>query len=139
MPYALQRGFTLLEILIAVTIIAILGAVVAPKFMGKPNEAKIVAAKEDIRAIQAALSMYKLDNSRFPTTEQGLQALVTKPTTGQVPANWKAYLDRLPKDPWGFEYVYLNPGLHGEIDIMSYGSADGPSATDTTHQIGNWM
>jgi general secretion pathway protein G len=121
-----SKGFTLIEILVVVSILAILGALIVPKIMDRPSEAKVVAAKQDINSIIAALKLYKLDNSRYPTQGQGLAALVSKPTGDQLPNNWKngGYLDRLPKDPWGNEYLYLNPGLHGDIDVMSYG-ADG--------------
>lgn len=136
-----NKGFTLIEILVVVSILAILGALIVPKIMDRPSEAKIVAAKQDINSIVAAMKLYKLDNGRYPTQGQGLQALVTKPSGEQVPANWKngGYLERLPKDPWGNEYLYLNPGLNGDIDVMSYG-ADGQSGGEGFDaDIGNWM
>lgn len=121
-----QRGFTLIEILVVVSILAILGALVVPKIMDRPNDARVVAAKQDITAIIAALKLYKLDNGRYPSTEQGLKSLVEKPAGDPVPANWKTggYLEKMPKDPWGHEYLYLNPGIRSDIDVMSYG-ADG--------------
>jgi general secretion pathway protein G len=134
-----EHGFTLIEILVVITILAILGALVVPKIMDRPNEARVTAAKTDIGAIVQALKLYKLDNGAYPSTEQGLQALVVKPTTGQVPTNWKQYLEKLPKDPWGHDYVYLNPGLHGEIDVMSYGRDGKAGGTDFDSDIGNWM
>lgn len=136
-----NKGFTLIEILVVVSILAILGALIVPKIMDRPSEAKIVAAKQDINSIVAAMKLYKLDNGRYPTQGQGLQALVTKPSGEQVPANWKngGYLERLPKDPWGNEYLFLNPGLNGDIDVMSYG-ADGQSGGEGFDaDIGNWM
>lgn len=136
-----NQGFTLIEILVVVSILAILGALIVPKIMDRPNEARVVAAKQDINSIVAALKLYKLDNGRYPTQAQGLQALVARPSGDQAPANWKSggYLERLPKDPWGNDYLYLNPGLHGEIDIMSYG-ADGQSGGEGFDaDIGNWM
>jgi len=135
-----SKGFTLIEILVVVSILAILGALVVPKIMDRPSEARVVAAKQDIGAILSALKLYKLDNGRYPSQDLGLQALVTKPSEDQAP-NWKSggYLDRMPKDPWGHEYIYLNPGLHGEIDIMSYG-ADGQQGGESFDaDVGSWM
>ena len=135
-----QRGFTLIEIMVVVVILGILAALVVPKVMSRPDEARIVAAKQDIQALVQALKLYRLDNQRYPTSEQGLQALVQKPTTAPLPANWKTggYLDRLPQDPWRHDYLYLNPGLHGEIDIFSYG-ADGASGGEGNDaDIGSW-
>ena len=122
----IQKGFTLIEILVVVSILAILGALVVPKIMDRPNEARVVAAKQDIGTVIAALKLYKLDNGRYPTTDQGLKALIEKPSADPMPGNWKAggYLEKMPKDPWGHDYLYLNPGIKGEIDVMSYG-ADG--------------
>jgi general secretion pathway protein G len=119
-------GFTLIEVMVVVVILAVLAAIVVPKIMSRPDEARITAARADIAGITQALKLYRLDNSFYPTTEQGLQALVTQPTTSPAPANWKrgGYLDRMPKDPWGREYQYLNPGVRSEIDVFSLG-ADG--------------
>jgi len=119
-----NQGFTLIEILVVVSILAILGALVVPKIMDRPNEARVVAAKQDIGAIVAALKLYKLDNGRYPSTEQGLKALVEKPGSEPVPQNWKpgGYLEKAPKDPWGRDYLYLNPGIKSEIEVMSYGA-----------------
>jgi len=136
-----NKGFTLIEILVVVSILAILGALIVPKIMDRPSEARVVAAKQDIGSIVAALKLYKLDNGRYPSQAQGLQALITKPTDDQTVANWKngGYLERLPKDPWGHDYLYLIPGLHGDIDVMSYG-ADGQSGGEGFDaDIGNWM
>lgn len=121
-----QTGFTLIEILVVVSILAILGALVVPKIMDRPNDARVVAAKQDIGAIVAALKLYKLDNGRYPSTEQGLKALIEKPGSEPVPQNWKpgGYLEKAPKDPWGNGYLYLTPGLKAEMEVMSYG-ADG--------------
>ncbi len=134
------RGFTLIEILVVVVILSILAALIVPKIMDRPDQARVVAAKSDIRAIDAALKLYKLDNGVYPTTEQGLQALATKPQTGDIPNNWKAggYLDRVPKDPWGHDYQYLNPGLHGDIDIFSYGADGQPGGEGVNADIGSW-
>lgn len=128
-------GFTLIEIMVVVVILALLAAVVVPKVMSRPDEARMVAAKADIAAVTQALKLYRLDNTMYPSSEQGLAALVQKPGTSPQPLNWKAggYLDRVPKDPWGREYLYLNPGVKGEIDVYSLGAdgqpgGEGPSA-----------
>lgn len=136
-----QQGFTLIEILVVVSILAILGALIIPKIMDRPNDARVVAAKQDISAVVSALKLYKLDNGRYPSTEQGIKALVEKPGQEPLANNWKTggYLEKLPKDPWGREYLYLNPGLKGEIDVMSYG-ADGQSGGEGYEaDIGSWM
>ncbi|MGH8278429.1 MAG: type II secretion system major pseudopilin GspG [Gammaproteobacteria bacterium] len=131
-------GFTLIEVMVVVVILGILASIIVPKIMNKPDEARVVKAKQDIRAIQSALEMYKLDNYVYPTTDQGLQALVTKPASDPAPPHWKQYLDRLPIDPWEHPYQYLNPGVHGSIDIWSYGPK-GPAAGDSdSGVIGNW-
>ncbi len=131
-------GFTLIEVMVVVVILGILASIIVPKIMNKPDEARIVKAKQDIRAIQSALEMYKLDNYAYPTTDQGLQALVQKPSTDPVPPHWKQYLDRMPIDPWGHPYQYLNPGVHGQIDIWSYGPKGPSSGTSSSTVIGNW-
>ena len=120
------RGFTLIEVMVVVVILGLLAAIIVPKVMSRPDEARVVAARADIAAITQALKLYRLDNTLYPSTEQGLGALVQRPTTQPQPSNWKTggYLDRLPKDPWGREYRYLNPGTRGEIDVFSLG-ADG--------------
>lgn len=136
-----QIGFTLIEIMVVIVILGILASLIVPKIMGRPDEARIVAAKQDMSSIMQALKLYKLDNQRYPTTEQGLQALVTKPSSEPLPKNWKTggYLERLPIDPWGNPYQYLNPGLHGELDIVSLG-ADGASGGEANDaDIGNWQ
>lgn len=140
MKSALSRGFTLIEIMVVVVIMGILAALVVPKLMGRTDDARIIAARQDIANIMQALKLYKLDNQRYPTTEQGLQALITKPTTGPEPKGWKAggYLDKLPKDPWGGAYQYLNPGLHGEIDVFSLGADGQPGGAGADADIGSW-
>lgn len=138
--YSPPSGFTLIEILVVVVILAILVGLVAPRIMERPDEARVVAAKNDVRAIETALKLYRLDNGTYPTTEQGLSALVEKPQTGNVPPNWKpgGYLDRLPKDPWGHDYQYLSPGIHGEIDVFTYGSDGAPGGDGINSDIGSW-
>lgn len=133
-----QRGFTLIEVMVVIVILGILAALVVPKVMGRPDEARVVAAKQDIAGIMQALKLYKLDNRRYPTAEQGLQALVVKPTAAPVPDNWKSYLDKLPNDPWGKPYQYLVPGLRGEIDIISYGADNQSGGEGVDADIGSW-
>ena len=135
-----HHGFTLLEVMVVVVILGILAALVVPKIISRPDEARIIAAKQDIASLQQALKLYRLDNQRYPTTEQGLQALVTKPTTAPIPPNWKAggYVERLPKDPWGNPYQYLNPGVRGEIDIISFGADGGSGGEGNDADIGSW-
>jgi general secretion pathway protein G len=137
---AARNGFTLIEVLVVIVILGILAALVVPRVLERPDEARAVAAKSDIAAIVAALKLYRLDNQRYPTTEQGLAALVSRPTTAPIPPNWKpnGYLERLPKDPWGQPYQYLNPGLHGEIDVFSFGADGQPGGTGIDADIGSW-
>jgi len=111
---------------------------VVPRIMDRPDEAKRVAAKADIGAITQALKLYRLDNGGYPTTDQGLLALAQKPTTNPVPGNWKPYLDRLPKDPWGSDYQYLSPGVKGEIDVFSLGADRARGGEGSAADIGNW-
>jgi general secretion pathway protein G len=134
------NGFTLIEIMVVVVILAILAALIVPKIMGRPDEARVVAARQDISTILQALRLYRLDNLRYPTTEQGLAALVTPPTIAPAPPNWKAggYLERIPKDPWGNPYRYLNPGIHGEIDVFSFGADGVAGGQGTDADIGSW-
>lgn len=127
------RGFTLIEVMVVVVILAILAAIIVPRILQRPGEAKIVAAKQDILAIQNALSLYKLDNGFYPTTSQGLQALITKPSSAPVPQNWSGYLPKVPLDPWEKPFHYAHPGQHGDADIWS----DGPPG-ETKQVIGNW-
>lgn len=135
-----QGGFTLLEIMVVVVILGILAVLVVPKIISRPDEARVVAARQDIASLMQALKLYRLDNQRYPATEQGLQALVARPTTAPIPPNWKGegYLDRLPRDPWGNPYQYLNPGVHGEIDIVSYGADGAPGGAGNDADIGSW-
>lgn len=134
------RGFTLIEVLVVVVILAILAAVVVPRMMEHPGEARVVRAKADIQAIVTALNTYKLDNFSYPATEQGLEALVTKPAGAPEAPNWKkgGYLDGVPKDPWGRTYLYLQPGQHGDMDIYTLGSDGKPGGEGEAGDIGNW-
>ncbi len=135
-----SRGFTLIEIMVVVVIMGVLAALVVPRLMGRTDDARILAAKQDIATLMQALKLYRLDNQRYPSTEQGLQALVTRPSGGPAPLNWKAggYLDRLNKDPWGNAYQYQSPGSRGEIDVYSYGADGKPGGTGNDADIGSW-
>ncbi len=135
-----QGGFTLVEIMVVVVIIGILGMLVVPKLLGRTGEARVTAARTDIATLMQALKLYKLDNQRYPTTEQGLQALVQKPTTGPAANGWKegGYVEKLPKDPWNNNYQYLQPGLHGEIDVFSLGADGQPGGAGEDADVGSW-
>lgn len=133
-----QKGFSLIEIMVVVVILGILAALVVPKIINRPDEARVVKAKQDILSIQSALDLYQLDNGTYPSTDQGLVALVNKPSSNPVPSNWQPYLKSLPKDPWGRDYLFLNPGQHGEIDIFTYGADGQPGGTKFNADIGNW-
>ena len=136
-----QSGFTLIEVMVVIAIIGIMATLIVPRIMSKPEEARIIAAKQDISTIVQALKLYRLDTGRYPTTEQTLQALISKPTVQPIPPNWNnvGYLDRLPNDPWGYAYQYLNPGKHSEIDVFSYGADNKPGGTGFDSDIGNWQ
>ena len=131
-----QKGFTLIEIMVVIVILGILAAMVVPRIMSRPEEARITKAKQDIRALETALDLYKLDNFNYPTTEQGLEALVAQPTSPPVPKRYReeAYLKKVPTDPWQNPYQFLNPGEHGAIDIFSLG----PDQQLSDDDIGNW-
>ena len=133
-----EAGFTLIEIMVVIAIIGILATLIVPRIMGRPDEARVTAAKHDIGTLNQALKLYRLDIGRYPTTEQGLNALVTRPSAEPVPQNWKTggYLDSLPNDPWGHPYQYVNPGTKGEIDIYSYGADRKPGGTGADADVG---
>ena len=133
------RGFTLIEIMVVVVIIGLLAAIVAPNVIGNIDQAAITRARQDVRSIETALNLYRLDNFRYPSTEQGLQALVSNPGDNAAP-NWKAggYLDRVPNDPWNNPYQYSNPGRRGEFDVWSLGADGQPGGEDVDADIGNW-
>ena len=136
-----SAGFTLIEIMVVIVIIGLLAALVAPRVLSRPDEARTVAARQDIATILQSLKLYRLDNQRYPTSEQGLQALVTRSTVAPIPPNWKGggYLERIPMDPWGHPYQYLNPGLHGEIDVFSLGADGAPGGEGIDVDIGSWQ
>jgi len=135
-----QQGFTLIEVMVVVVILGILAAVVVPRIMDNPDKARITKAKQDIRAMESALNLYRLDNFIYPTTDQGLEALVTAPGDIADSGNYKqgGYIRKLPKDPWGSPYLYLSPGQHGELDIYSLGADGAPGGTGISADIGNW-
>ena len=136
---ALQRGFTLIELMVVLVIIGVLAALIVPNVIGRADDARATAAKTDVNNIMQALKLYRLDNQRYPTAEQGLQALVTRPTTGPAAPNWKPYVDKLPNDPWGRPYQYLNPGIKGEIDVLSLGADGQPGGEGNNADIGSWQ
>ncbi|MDO8376413.1 MAG: type II secretion system major pseudopilin GspG [Aquabacterium sp.] len=134
-----RRGFTLIELMVVLVIIGVLAALIVPNVLDRTDDARATAAKADINNLVQALKLYKLDNQRYPSAEQGLEALVRKPTAGAVPPNWRTYLDKLPADPWGKPYQYINPGVKGEIDVFSLG-ADGQAGGDGKNaDIGSWQ
>jgi general secretion pathway protein G len=126
--------------MVVVVIMGVLAALVVPKLLSRTGESKVAAAKVDIATVMQALKLYKLDNQRYPTTEQGLQALLTKPTTGPAANGWKTggYLEKMPKDPWGNPYQFLSPGVKGEVDVFSYGADGAPGGTGDDADIGSW-
>ena len=135
----IQAGFTLIELMVVLVIIGVLAALIVPNVLDRTDDARATAAKTDVNNLVQALKLYRLDNQRYPTAEQGLQALIVKPTTAPVPGNWKPYLEKLPNDPWGRPYQYLNPGIKGEIDVMSFG-ADGQSGGEGKDaDVGSWQ
>jgi general secretion pathway protein G len=134
-----SRGFTLLELMVVIVIIGVLATLIAPAVLRHVSEAKITAAQSDINTLMNQLKIYKLDNGRYPSNDQGLQALVSKPTTGNIPGNWKSYLDKLPDDPWHHPYQYANPGAHGEIDVYSFGADGQPGGEGEDADIGSWQ
>jgi general secretion pathway protein G len=137
-----ERGFTLIELMVVIVILGILAGFIVPRIMGRPEEARRLKAKMQIQAIETALKLYKLDNGFYPTTEQGLQALVEPPSVGQLPKNWRqgGYLEKgkVPKDPWGNDYVYVCPGVHGDFDLSSYGADGQPGGEGENADINNW-
>ena len=134
------RGFTLIELLVVLVIIGVLAALIVPNVLSRADEARVTAAKTDVNNLMQALKLYRLDNQRYPTGEQGLAALVARPEQPPVPANWKpgGYLEKLPKDPWGRPYVYLNPGVRGEVEVMSFGADGQAGGAGPDSDIGSW-
>jgi general secretion pathway protein G len=134
-----QRGFTLIELMVVLVIIGVLAALIVPNVIERADDARVTAARTDINNLMQALKLYRLDNQRYPTAEQGLQSLLTRPTTGPAAPNWKPYVEKLPNDPWGHPYQYMNPGIKGEIDVLSFG-ADGQNGGEGKNaDIGSWQ
>jgi len=137
--HALGRGFTLIELMVVLVIIGVLAALIVPNVLDRTDDARMTAARTDVNNLMQALKLYRLDNQRYPSNEQGLAALVAKPAATPVPPNWRRYLDKLPNDPWGRPYQYLNPGVHGEVDVLSLG-ADGQAGGEGANaDIGSWQ
>lgn len=134
-----QAGFTLIEIMVVVVIIGVLAALIVPGVLDRADDARVTAARADVGNIMQALKLYKLDNNRYPTAEQGLDALVHKPTVGTIPPNWRTYIEKLPADPWQHPYVYANPGVKGEIDVYSLGADGQPGGEGRDAEIGSWQ
>ncbi len=137
-----HHGFTLIELMVVIIILGVLAGLIIPRIMGRPEEAKQLKAKLQIESVETALKLYKLDNGSYPETEQGLEALIEQPETGTIPKKWrkKGYLEkgRLPKDPWGNNFVYLSPGVHYDYDIISYGADGVPGGEDKNKDINSW-
>lgn len=134
-----QRGFTLIELMVVLVIIGMLAALIVPNVLERADEARVTAARTDVNNLMQALKLYRLDNQRYPTAEQGLQSLVAKPTVGNIPPNWKPYLEKLPNDPWGKAYQYVNPGVKGEIDVFSFGADGLAGGAGKDADIGSWQ
>ena len=136
---AAGRGFTLIELMVVLVIIGVLAALVVPNVLDRADDARVTAARTDVNNLMQALKLYKLDNQRYPSAEQGLQALVAKPSTGTIPPNWKPYLEKLPNDPWGRAYQYVQPGVKGEIDVFSLGADGQTGGEGKDADIGSWQ
>ncbi len=140
-PFSRSRGFTLIEVMVVVVILAILATMVVPRIMDRPDDARITKTQQDIRQLESALKLYRLDNLRYPTTDQGLEALVKNPSSGPEPKNWRegGYVEGLPEDPWGTPYQYLSPGQHADVDLYSLGADGKLGGEGVDADIGNWQ
>lgn len=136
---AAKRGFTLIELMVVLVIIGVLAALIVPNVLDRADDARVTAARTDVNNLMQALKLYRLDNQRYPTAEQGLSALIARPAAAPQPPNWKPYLEKLPNDPWGRAYQYLNPGVKGEIDVMSLGADGQPGGEGKNADVGSWQ
>ena len=136
---ALRRGFTLIELMVVLVIIGVLAALIVPNVLERADDARTMAARTDVNNLMQALKLYRLDNQRYPSAEQGLAALVVRPTIEPTPSNWKSYVDKLPNDPWNRPYQYLNPGLKGELDVLSFGADGQPGGEGKDADVGSWQ
>ena len=137
--YRRSRGFTLIELMVVLVIIGVLAALIVPNMLDRADDARVTAARTDVNNLMQALKLYRLDNQRYPTAEQGLQALLQRPTTGPAAPNWKPYVEKLPNDPWGRPYQYANPGLKGEIDVYSFGADGVIGGEGNNADLGSWQ
>lgn len=135
---ALHKGFTLIELMVVLVIIGVLAALIVPNVLDRADDARVTAARTDVNNLMQALKLYKLDNQRFPSGEQGLAALLNKPSAAPVPPNWRPYVEKLPADPWNRPYQYLNPGVHSEVDVLSLGADGQPGGEGTNADVGSW-
>jgi len=133
------QGFTLIELMVVLVIIGVLAALIVPNVLDRADDARVTAARTDVNNLMQALKLYRLDNQRYPAADQGLEALVRKPTTGNIPPNWRPYLEKLPNDPWGRPYQFVNPGVRGEIDVFSFGADGQPGGDGTNADVGSWQ
>ena len=136
---SLARGFTLIELMVVMVIIGVLAALIVPNVLDRADDARATAARTDVNNLMQALKLYRLDNQRYPTAAQGLKALVAKPAETPVPPNWRPYLEKLPADPWNQPYQYINPGVHGEVDVLSLGADGQPGGEGKDADIGSWQ